>query len=486
MNTAFTILVLAPLAVPFAVALAWRSRSIKVIERVVAVASLVWLAASFVAVHAVSLGKTVEAAGGLLSLDPLGAYFMFTTALVAFFASMYSIGYLRAEVEKGIIGTRRVQQYFALFSLFIFAMFLALSAASPILMWVAIEGTTLSTAFLVSFYNKPSATEAAWKYLVLNSLGLLLGFLGTLLFLVAGDGGETWQALAESARSLDPLAAKVAFVLILVGYGTKVGFVPLHTWLPDAHGKAPPPVSGLLSGLLLNVALIAILRFRAIVDVSVDPSFTAGLLIFFGATSLTVAALIIFVQKNYKRLLAYSSIEHMGLMALGFAFGGAGVVAALLHMLYHALVKTLLFLTAGNIFLAYSSTKIRFVSDMLRALPLTSFAFIGAAMAIVGVPPFGTFGTKLTLLASGVESHPLIVVLALLALSLAFVGFLKHLSAMLFGEPQSEPPKRERSGLTLVAPLTLLALVFVISFFMPDSVMHLAESAASSLTVGTP
>jgi len=465
-------------------AVPWIALRIKIVETIIALAAVVQLGLALALAYRVSLDGPLFAFRGFLYFDALGAYFALALALVAFFAGMYSIGYLRAEVEKGIIGARRVRQYFALFSLFVFAMLLALSAASPIVMWIAIEGTTLSTAFLVSFYNKPSATEAAWKYLVLNSLGLLLGFLGTLLFLVLPEsGGSTWESLKSAAHSFDPLMVKIAFVFILVGYGTKVGFIPLHTWLPDAHSKAPVPVSALLSGLLLNVALIAIVRFRAVVDVAVDPAFTKNLLLFFGVASLLVAALIIFIQRNYKRLLAYSSIEHMGILALGFAFGGIGVAAALLHMLYHALLKTLLFIASGNVFLAYSSTKIRLVSGMLRALPVTSVVFMLGVMAAVGLPPFGTFGTKVSILASGIAEYPYLTALALVALVIAFVGFLKHISAMLFGEAPEGIQIGERKGLTLLMPAILAGLIVGISFYTPEFVTRLIESIAHDFSI---
>ena len=279
---------------------------------------------------------------------------LLTVAVVGFASSFYSIGYLRGEVAKGIVGFRRVKQYFVLFQLFLLAMFYAIITVNPILMWIAIEATTLSTAFLISFYNKPTAMEAAWKYLIINSIGLLLGFLGTLLFFAPlsdpADTFVTWRLLQEAgAAGLNPLLVKIAFIFVLIGYGTKAGLAPMHTWLPDAHSKAPSPISAMLSGALLNCALLAILKFKSIADVVLGTAFSQNLLIFFGIISIAIPAFIIIVQKNYKRLFAYSSVEHMGIITLGFGFGGLGSFAALLHMVYHSLAKSILFFSAGNV-----------------------------------------------------------------------------------------------------------------------------------------
>ena len=304
-----------------------QAKHIRLIERTVLISSVCELGFVLWLIPAVVTQGSVEASA-LFSLDPLGAFLSLIIALVGFFASLYSVGYLRAEVAKEIIGPRRVRQYFLLLKLFFFAMFLAVATMSPMVMWIAIEATTLSTAFLISFYNKQSATEAAWKYLIINSLGLLLSLLGTLLFLALPalkDGALTWQVLHEGALSMHPLIVKIAFIFVLVGYGTKVGLVPLHTWKPDTYSKAPTPIAALLSSVLLNVAFLAILRFKGLADATLQSDFTGGLLIFFGVLSIVFAAFIIFIQMNYKRLLAYSSIEHAGLLALGFGFDGGQV-----------------------------------------------------------------------------------------------------------------------------------------------------------------
>lgn len=420
-------------------------------------------------------------ASTFFSVDAFGVFMLLLITLSGFFVSLYAIGYLRAEVQKGIIGPSRVRQFFLLLEFFLFAMSLAVSTINPIVMWISIEATTLSTAFLISFYNKPSATEAAWKYLIINSLGLLLSLLGTLLFLAlpeARTGSFTWSMLHDAAAGMHPMAVKIAFIFILVGYGTKVGFVPMHTWLPDAHSKAPSPISALLSGVLLNVALVAVLRFKGVIDIAVGPGFAASLLMYFGLVSVILAALIIFVQRSYKRLLAYSSIEHMGIIALGIGFGGLGTVAAIMHMLYHSLIKTLLFFSAGNIFLRYSSTKMKNISGILSALPLTGPLFFGAVIAIVGLPPFGTFATKMLIFSSGMESHAWVVGMTIFVLAVVFFGFFRHVSGMLFGAVPENIERGESNILTQIPLLLLAALIVILSFYFPESLRALIDAAA--------
>lgn len=462
--------------------IACATKKTRILETATAVSSSLNLIAWFF------IAKEVLATGSysylpFFSVDSLGLVVLFPIVLVGCAASFYSIGYLRVEVQKGIINTR-VQEFYILVNLFLLAMIFAATTVNPILMWVAIEATTLSTAFLISFYNKPSTIEAAWKYLLINSVGLLLSFFGTLLFLTATSHAGTsafldWQTLIANASNLEPLLAKIAFIFVIVGFGTKVGFAPMHTWLPDAHGKAPVPVSALLSGVLLNVALLAVLRFKVITDSVVGVNFSQDLLIFFGALSVVVAAFIIYVQKGYKRMLAYSSIEHMGIMALGFGFGGIGTGAAILHMIYHSITKSLLFFSVGNIFLKYSSTKIANVRGALTTLPVTGVLFIVGFLAIAGVPPFGTFITEFYILSAGITAHPVITVIALAALALAFAGLLRHVVAMCFGEPNEGVGVGENSTWTIVPPVVLAIILIILSFYLPLTLRMILNGVAS-------
>ena len=456
-------------------------KKIGLLNFIAVVASALELLAAIAIVSAVVKNGSYSL-GNNFSVDSLGAVVMLTLAITSFPIAIYSVGYLKAEIAKGIIGFQRIKQYFILFHLFILAMFFAILTTSSILMWIGIEATTLSTAFLISFYNKPSAMEAAWKYLIINSLGLLLAFFGTLLFLYpALNGGHheliTWRALLASGSGMDPFIAKMAFIFILIGYGTKVGLVPMHTWRPDAYSKTPVPVVALFSGSLLNVAFLAILRFKLVADLSVGKEFSQNLFIFFGLASIIVAAFSIFAQKNYKRLLAYSSIEHAGIMALGFGFGGAGALAALFHMVYHALAKSMLFLSAGNIFLKYSSTKIKNIRGVMSVLPVTGALFILGFLAVTGVPPFGIFITEFSILSAGIGSHPFVAIVALLGIALVFIGFLKHIIAMMFGENDQNISQGETS-VWLVAPIIFLAAILLVTgFFIPTAIKSLITAA---------
>src|SRR3989344_217133 len=347
-------------------------------------------------------------------LDALSLYVMGIVNVIAFTAILYSVGYIRKELQEGVIGMRRVRQYYALTQVFISTMLFALSCDNLAFMWVAIEGTTLATAFLISFYNNEKTLEAAWKYLIICTVGITLALFGTFLVYYSSLQSITdtstalqWSVLSQYAGSLDPNIIKIAFIFILVGYGTKVGFVPMHTWLPDAHGRAPTPISALMSGVLLNVAFYSILRFKVITDTSLgDPHFTGTLFLIFGAVSVVVSSLIILASTRYKRLLAYSSIEHMGLMAIGFGFSHPlATLGALWHMMNYALTKAMLFFVAGNMLQKYHSGKIAKVSGMSHLLPVSAFFLLIGVCAIVGFPPFGLFFSELMSLAGGFASE---------------------------------------------------------------------------------
>ncbi|MFA6963332.1 MAG: hydrogenase 4 subunit F [Patescibacteria group bacterium] len=417
-----------------------------------------------------------------LNVGALGAILLLLISFIGLIASLYSVGYLRAEMKKEIIGFSRVRQYYVLLNIFLATMLCAVSASNPIMTWIAVEATTLSTAFLISFYGKPSSIEAAWKYLIINSVGLLLAFFGTLLFLsasmsIAGDHSLiSWNDVLANASSLNPVIAKIAFLFILVGYGTKMGLVPMHTWLPDAHGKAPVPISGLLSGVLLNIAFFAILRFKVVVD-KIDPGFAQNLMIYFGLFSILLSALMIYLQSSYKRLLAYSTIEHMGIVSLGIGFGGAGVFAAFLHMIYHSLAKPLLFLASGNIFLKYSSTKIAKIRGVAITLPITGILFVIGILAITGVPPFGIFLTEFSILAAGIKLHPVITVLALFSIALIFIGFLRHTSAMVFSKNEESLAVGESSKWNILPLILLASVLIILSVYLPGPLKTLITRA---------
>lgn len=436
----------------------------------------------FISTSTLNTGK--YDASQYFSVDAFGNILILVLGIISLLVTWYAGSYLTIEIKNKEITVNKANQFFVMLHLFIFSMYFAISTTSPILTWIFIEATTLSTVFLISFYNTASTIEAAWKYLIINSIGLLIGFFGTLLFLsqiiaTKYQGLITWQYLLNNSSLYNPFIVKIAFIFVLLGYGTKVGFVPMHTWLPDAHSKAPAPISSLLSGVLLNVAFLAILRFKAITDASVGAAFTKELLIFFGLLSLITASILIFGQRNYKRLLAYSSIEHMGIIALGFGFGGAGSFGALLHMIYHALTKSSLFLSSGNIFLKYGTTKIANIKNALFILPATTVLFIMGFLAITGIPPFGTFVTEFTILGAGMKNYPIVVIAALVSLALVFAGFFKHVSSMTMGEKSIELKLQsgENSKQTVYPIIILIGILCVLSIFLPTELKKLLTDA---------
>jgi len=420
---------------------------------------------------------------GLFSVDSLAVIILLVISFINLTVAIYSIAYLRQETAKNIIGFTRVRQYFTLLNTFLLAMILSIGANNPILAWISVEATTLSTAFLISFYNKPSAIEGAWKYLIINSVGLLLGFFGTMLYFTAvkfpdESGLIDWQLLLNSASQLNPVVAKIAFVFVLVGYGTKVGLAPMHTWKPDAYSKAPNPIGALLSGALLPIAFMIILKFKRITDAAVGQGFSQHLLIVFGLLSIVIAALIMFNALNYKRLLAYSSIENAGVMALGFGFGGMGALAAILHLIYHSLVKGAMFFSSGNLLLKYSSARIANIKGATNVAPITSTLFIVGFLVVTGVPPFGIFLTKMQILSAGIESYPLISIIALFFTLLVFVGFLKHTLAMFFGEKPKGIEVGENNIWLILPPILLLTSIIILSFYIPSFLSALINDAS--------
>ncbi|MDO8269724.1 MAG: proton-conducting transporter membrane subunit [Candidatus Levybacteria bacterium] len=419
------------------------------------------------------------------SVSSFEALILLVTTIVGTVAMLHSVGYLRGEQAKKMIDFKRIKECYILLNLFLFCMYVAITTTNPIVMWIAIEATTLSTVFLISFFNRKADVEAAWKYLIINSIGLLLGLLGIILFLSQGSlltGWASWDSLTASANAMNPLISKFAFIFILIGFGTKMGLIPMHTWKPDAYNKAPLPVVALLSGALLNVAFFAILRFKIIIDSVVSYTFSQNLFIFFGILSIALSALIIYTQHNYKRLLAYSSIEHAGIIMLGFGFGGIGVIGAILHMIYHAFAKSLLFLVSSNIALKYSSSKISDVTGMLTVMPRATILFIIGLLAVVGMPPFGTFFSEFYILLAGFKSNFIISLIAIISLAIVLTGFFIHSFSMIFGTPPTSVRAGESKSWTLI-PIVFLAIILIVfSIFIPTQLMQLITTSAELFT----
>jgi hydrogenase-4 component F len=376
--------------------------------------------------------------------------------------------------------------------LFLFTMVAVYLSANLGLMWIFVEATTLASALLVGFYNTEGAVEAGWKYLIVCTVGIAFALFGTItLYLAAVRGGIPaeraldWTVLMSAAPQLGAAREllKLAFVFVAVGYGTKIGFVPMHSWLPDAHAEAPSPISALLSAVLLNCAMYALLRIDAITTHAIGAGFSHMLLLIFGGLSVMVAGFLMIVQRDLKRLLAYSSIEHMGIVALGAGVGGPlGLYGALLHAFNHSLAKTLLFFTTGSIREGYGTLKMDRIQGMARALPWTGSALIAGSVAIAGLPPFGLFVSEFAIVAAAFsQARYFIAALLLVAISLAFGALLHHFQGMLSGQPDGASAKPRIWAFEFAPMVVCAACLLVLGVRIPGALINLLHSAMAVL-----
>ncbi len=364
---------------------------------------------------------------------------MLSVASVATLALFFSPG-LGRETEYDIA---QLQRYHIFVNLFIFAMLLAVSANNVGIMWVAVEATTIFSAMVIPLALTKASVEASWKYILISSVGITLAFVGTVLayfdFIVLSgriDNALNWPVLLSAAPHLHPEVMRLAFVFLLVGFGTKAGIAPMHTWLPDAHSEAPSPLSAMMSGVLLAVALYAITRWKVVVDAALGPEFSNQLLLLLGLFSLLVAAFSLVIQRNYKRMLAYSSIEHTGLICIGLGLGPLGVFAAYLHLVCHTTAKSMLFVLSGEVLHRYRSTELERASGMLKVMPWAGGLFMVGMLAVVGLPPFGLFISEFALIRAGfANGRPGLMAAVLALLGVGFVALLRHSNRMLYGEP---------------------------------------------------
>jgi len=439
-------------------------------------------------------------AGSMLRADALSAVMLLVIGGVAVIATWAGVTYIEDELNAGHTDARGARLYGVLVPLFLAAMVLAVLASNLGVLWAAVEATTIVTAFLVGHRRNRAALEATWKYVMICSVGIAMAYLGTVLVYyasrhtdVAGHGSLDWTVLVAHADQLDPGVMRVAVALLVLGFGTKAGLVPMHSWLPDAHSQAPAPVSALMSGVLLSVAVYALLRYRVIAVAALDPQFIRTLLLVVALTSLAVAASLLLAQRDYKRLLAYSSIEHMGLAVIGVAAGTPLAIAAvLLHILGHGLGKAVLFCASGQILTAEGTTKISGVRGLLARQPVLAGTFALGLAAVLGLPPFSLFVSELAL-ARAVTAAGLgwAVAVAMLLLLVVFVAVATRTAGMLFGSPtridadRHGPPRRSRSGgaapaAPLVTGLVALAAIGILAWPLEQLL-----SAAAAIA-GTP
>jgi hydrogenase-4 component F len=448
------------------------------------------------------------AAYGWMAVDAASLLFLSITSVLYLAAAVYAVGYLAKESSPGQGYHADEELPFVNFPeavftgcllLFLATMTLVIVSRHLGLMWVGVEATTLASAPLIYFHRQHRSLEATWKYLLVCSVGIALALLGNFFVAVAARpvGGTaihlTIDALMAHAHALHPLWLKAAFLLFLVGYGTKMGLAPLHTWLPDAHSEAPSVVSALLSGALLNCAFLTILRIHGLLSAARIGDFSADLLLLFGLVSMAVAAVFIVGQADFKRMLAYSSVEHMGILAVGIGIGGTATFGAMLHTVNHSLTKAMLFLVAGNILAVYRTKSTARVRGLLRALPANGVLWLAGFLAIVGSPPFGPFLSELTILKGALDAgRPLVATAYLLALAVVFVGMATIVLSMAFGPapeaigaalPQTNMAARREPAWSVVPALALGLAVFALGVYVPPQLGTLLAQAAAALGV---
>ncbi len=397
----------------------------------------------------VLLHGPVLSSGKLLYVDSFNVYLVGLTALVGLTTSIFSGPYMEHERQIGRIGADRLRLYYSMYQGFMLAMYLVLTTNNMGMLWVAMEGATLATVLLVSLYRTPESVEAAWKYFILCGVGIAQALFGTVLLYFAaeqipglGEEALLWTVLHEHASLLNPGVMSLAFVFLLVGYGTKIGLVPLHNWLPDAHSEGPTPMSAILSGLLLNDALYAVVRCKMLVDRSVETPMAGYLMMAFGLLSFLVAVLFLHRQTDIKRLFSYSSIEHMGLMTFAFGVGSPwATFAALFHMTTHSLTKSAIFVTVGHAAQLSGTQRMDKIRGLIMTQPVIGWGLLIGTLAIAGFPPFGVFASEFLLLVATMHDYPYLTPFLLLGVGIAFAGLFRHLHPMVYGDiPQDQKP----------------------------------------------
>ncbi len=459
-------------------------RQARIAEYLTVAAAIVDLAVSPPLLVSVLRSGPVSALHGYVVIDTLGTWVMLCIAIVYALSSLYAVGYMRLLNED-----ERLPLFYALFSGFAFTMFAACVMNNAGVFWIAIELTTLISTFLVGFERAAESTEAAWKYIVVVSSGISLALLGTVLFYWGGSFvlgptyAMTWTALHQSAPQVYTPLLTVSFLLVLVGYGTKAGLAPMHTWLPDAHSESPAPVSAMLSGALLNASMLGIARFLAVVDGTRTSRFAHSAVVSFGIFSFVLAALFIVRQTDVKRLMAYSSVEHIGVQALGLGFGGVlGIAGTLYHMLNHSLNKSLMFFGSGNAMRAYGTKEIGGIRSVLRTFPASGTLWLLGAVGIAGAPPFALFLSEFTILRAGMAGRfRWAAVLFVIFLIVVFIGFLSHFRSMYFDETAA--PGAKLSGLVWRAlPMWLaFAPILVLGLWWPQRLWSVFARISSSM-----
>jgi hydrogenase-4 component F len=447
---------------------------------------LTFLAAAVLTARIVEQGPMVVGGEGWFFIDSFNVFLVTLTAFVAFTTALFSRPYMRIEQEHGRLNAKRLRLYHSSYQIFIGAMLLALTTNNMGILWVSMEAATLATVLLVSLYRTPASLEAAWKYFILCGVGIAQALFGTILLYFAaekvlGPGGTAllWTHLNDVKAQLEPTVLQLAFVFLLVGYGTKVGLAPLHNWLPDAHAEGPTPISAVLSGLLLNVALYAVMRSKVLVDGALGTDLAGNLMMGFGLLSVVIAAFLIKRQTDVKRMFAYSSIEHMGLITFAFGMGGpVASFAGLLHMTMHSLTKSAIFFAVGHATQKAGTQVMDGIRGLIRTNPTIGWGLMLGTIAILGVPPFGVFASEFLIITTAMHEHPWATPLLLTALGVAFASIFGKVQPMVFGE--TELPRLPHQP--ALAPVFIhLGLVLTLGLFIPPYLADWYRQAAQLL-----
>ena len=443
-----------------------------------------------------TIARRVALSGPLVALgtfraDDLAVLFLLLIGLLAVASSVASVDWMRQQIARGELREDRLRFYYALVHGFLATMVITVLADNLGVLWIAMEGTTITSALLVGFHGNKLGLEAAWKYIIVTTIGISFGLFGTVLIYGAAahvrgglhPGAMNWSSIVAVAGQLDPGIVRIGFIFVIVGYGTKAGLAPVHMWLPDAHSQAPTPVSALLSGALIKCALFGIIRFHTIARGACGPAFSQQLLLIFGLISVVVATPFILAQHDLKRLLGYHSVEHVGIIALGLGFGGrVGTYGALLHVINHGVTKALVFLVGGEAINRYGTRDMRAIRGFLRLAPWAGTLLLMGAFSLAGTPPFSIFISELWVLRAGLASGHYVVVGVFLAMVVViFAGLIHHVGQMVFGSADQTADHRREARFPLLGLLVLAGIMILLGVTMPAGLEGILVRATESI-----
>jgi len=485
-----TLLWVLPLVPTVTALLMLTTRDRRILSAIDVCGSAILLALTLVLAREVAKGG--PRALGVLRIDDLGLVFLLLLVVLTLAVSIYTVGWLKQAVAVGNMKAESLRSYFALVHLFVATMVVTVLADNLGVLWIAMEGTTITSAVLIGYHGHQHGLEAAWKYIIVTTIGISFGLFGTVLVSAAaaahgavGADAMSWSAIMKIAPMLNSGIVRIGFIFVMVGYGTKAGLAPMHLWLPDAHSQAPTPVSALLSGVLIKCALLGIIRFQTIAAAACGPAFPAEVLLVFGLTSVVVATPFILAQNDLKRLLGYHSVEHVGIVALGLGFGGTiGTYGALLHVVNHGVTKALAFFAAGKAIARYGTRDMRVIRGLLAVAPIGATLLMLAALSLAGVPPFSIFVSELMILRAGIgQGHWVAIAIFLAMVVVIFAGLLHHVGAMAFGEPTETATREPEAWSPLLGMMLLAAIMILLGLTIPASIDGLLRRA-TEIVVG--